>query len=231
MKQSKETIHGRNVEAILKNDNYNPSQAVAVCKEMVEKDDVFLLSGLAGADQIQACARYAASVGVPYVSLGTTKTALEGLPNYFAFSMTWPAQGRLLGDFFVDRLRGKRKKNGVLLFDTPNYRDTYENFMRSMNNRNADIHYNRAISHGAGQTEAQVVVQEMKAAGIVTFGTDLQNPDFAAVAQALGWAASSVSSAKFAERRTSSVRSATDHSSSATIATICWARTSSGLRG
>ncbi len=27
---------------------------------------------------------------------------------------------------------------------------------------------------------------EMKAAGIVTFGTDLQNPDFAAVAQALG---------------------------------------------
>ena len=168
-RQQNKPINGRHVDVVLKNDNYNPSQAVAVCKEMVERDNVFMLSGLMnpeGKDQVQACARYAASVGVPYVSLGTTKTALEGLPNYFTFSMTWPAQGRLLGDFFVDRLRGKRKKNGLLRFDTPNYRDTSDNFMRSMRNRDADLHYNRAISRGAGQAEAQTVVQEMKAGGI-----------------------------------------------------------------
>ena len=167
-RQQDKPINGRHVEVVLKNDNYNPSQAVAVCKEMVERDNVFMLSGLMnpeGKDQVQACARYAASVGVPYVSLGTTKIGLE-LPNYFTFSMTWPAQGRLLGDFFVDRLRGKRRKNGLLRFDTPNYRDTADNFMRSMRNRDAEVHYNRAISRGAGQSEAQVVVQEMKAAGI-----------------------------------------------------------------
>ncbi|MDQ3941228.1 MAG: ABC transporter substrate-binding protein, partial [Actinomycetota bacterium] len=59
-------IHGRRVETVLRNDNYNPSQAVAVCKEMVERDRVFFLYGFAGTDQIQACARYAASVAVPY---------------------------------------------------------------------------------------------------------------------------------------------------------------------
>jgi hypothetical protein len=34
-----------------------------------------------------------------------------------------------------------------------------------------------------------------------------------------------------ADRRTSAARSATVQASSATIATICWASTSSGLRG
>ena len=42
---------------------------------------------------------------------------------------------------------------------------------------------------------------------------------------------SSDRSAKFAARRTVANRSSTAHSSTALIATICWARTSSGLRG
>ena len=41
---------------------------------------------------------------------------------------------------------------------------------------------------------------------------------------------SSERSAKFAQRRTSARRSSTSHSSTAVAATICWARTSSGLR-
>lgn len=45
LRERGEKIHRRYVEAVLKNDNYNPSQAVAVCKEMVEKDRVFTPSG------------------------------------------------------------------------------------------------------------------------------------------------------------------------------------------
>ena len=166
MKRNKEDIHGRDVEAILKNDNYNPSQAVAVCKEMVEKDKVFLLSGLAGTDQIQACARYAGSVGVPYLSAGVTETGLTGLYNYFTTSMTYNDQGPLLADMLVEDLGGKSEKNGVLMFDTPNFQDAHDGFVQGMNQKGADVVYDRKVSKGSGQTEAQTVVQEMSAQGI-----------------------------------------------------------------
>ncbi|HYI45218.1 MAG TPA: ABC transporter substrate-binding protein [Actinomycetota bacterium] len=166
MKRNKENVNGRNVEAILKNDNYNPSQAVAVCKEMVEKDEVFLLSGLAGTDQIQACARYAASVGVPYLSAGVTETGVTGLANYFTTSMTYNDQGPLLADMIVSNLGGKGEKNGMLRFDTPNFQDAHDGFIQGMQKAGADVVYDRAVSKGAGQTEAQTVIQEMRAAGI-----------------------------------------------------------------
>lgn len=166
MKRQKQSIHGRQVEAILKNDNYNPSQAVAVCKEMVEKDKVFLLSGLAGTDQIQACARYSASVGVPYLSAGVTESGLTGLYNYFTTSMTYNDQGPLLADMLVTKLGGKSEKNGVLMFDTPNFQDAHDGFMQGMQKMGAKVVYDRKVSKGAGQTEAQTVVQEMRAAGI-----------------------------------------------------------------
>jgi ABC-type branched-subunit amino acid transport system substrate-binding protein len=79
-------IGGRNVEVILRNDQFNPSTAVAVCKEMVEDEHVFMLMGFQGPDQMQACARYAASRDVPYVSPGSTTLALKELRNYFATS-------------------------------------------------------------------------------------------------------------------------------------------------
>src|SRR5687768_17437137 len=139
MKRNKETIHGRDVEAILKNDNYNPSQAVAVCKEMVEKDEVFLLSGLAGTDQIQACARYAASVGVPYLSAGVTETGLTDLYTYFTTSMTYNDQGSLVADFLTRKLGAKSEKNGVLMFDTPNFQDAHDGFVEGMNKMGAQI--------------------------------------------------------------------------------------------
>ena len=159
-------IHGRRVEAVLKNDNYNPSQAVAVCKEMVERDKVFYLSGVAGTDQIQACARYAASVGVPYLSAGVTEIGLDGLPNYFATSMTYADQGPLLVDFMISKLGAKGEKNGMLRFDTPNFEDAHNAFISAARAKGMKIHYDRAVCKCATSTEAATVVQEMNAAGI-----------------------------------------------------------------
>ena len=162
-------IKGRHVQVVFKNDNYNPSQAVAVCKEMVERDEVFLLSGLLnpeGKDQVQACARYAASVGVPYVSLGMMKTGVERLPRYFAFSASWARQARLLSDYMLDRLDAEDAKNGMVRHDSPNYADTHESFAAAMSKRGQPLEYDRAVPKNAGQSEAQTVVQELKLAEI-----------------------------------------------------------------
>ncbi|MGH2756155.1 MAG: ABC transporter substrate-binding protein [Actinomycetota bacterium] len=160
------TLFGRTIEVVLKNDQYNPSTAVSVCREMVEKDKVFLLSGAAGTDQIQACARYAASVGVPYIGAGVTELVLNQLPNFFATSTTYNDQGPLLADFIVSELGAKNEKNGMLTFDTPNFEDAREGFRDGMKQQGATIHYERTVSKGAGTSEARTVVQEMKTAGI-----------------------------------------------------------------
>src|SRR5438477_368200 len=50
-------IFGRNVRVVFRDDQYNPSRAVTVCREMVEQDHAFLLVGV-GTDQVVSCARY-----------------------------------------------------------------------------------------------------------------------------------------------------------------------------
>lgn len=168
LRRRDQRINGRYVRAIIKNDNYNPSQAVAVCKELVEEEHVFLLAGTmqpGGADQVQACTRYAASVGVPYVSLGTTERLMDH-PRYFAITKTAPQQAKMLADLLVSDLQARREKNGILWHSSPNNEDAHGAFVRAMSNRNAALDYDRSVSRNSGQTEAQTVVQEMKAAGI-----------------------------------------------------------------
>ncbi|MGH2756720.1 MAG: ABC transporter substrate-binding protein, partial [Actinomycetota bacterium] len=164
--ENNDEINGRDVEVILRNDNYNPSQAVAVCKEMVEKDHVFLLFGFAGTDQIQACARYAASVGVPYVSVGVTEAGLSELPNYLSVSLTYPEQAPLLADLLTSRLGAREEKNGMLRFNTPNFEDAHDAFVQAMDQNGASLAYDSAVSKGAGTADARSAVQAMKSRGI-----------------------------------------------------------------
>src|SRR5207237_7921477 len=97
--KSKGGINGRNVTVFIEDDGYNPSQAVAACKKLVEQDHVFLLFGGGGTDQIVACAQYAASVGVPYVAEGVTEAGVNTLKSYFAESMRYKTQGTLLAPY------------------------------------------------------------------------------------------------------------------------------------
>jgi branched-chain amino acid transport system substrate-binding protein len=166
LKDHGKDISGRHVTTILKDDQYNPSHAVAVCKEMVEKDKVFLLTGAAGADQIYACARYAASVAVPYISAGVTESGLTDLPGYFAITMTYPDQSPLLADYLVSKLGAKGEKNGILTYNTPSFNDAHESFISEMKQRGVSMAYNRRVSKYAGTQEAQTVVNEMRSKGI-----------------------------------------------------------------
>lgn len=159
-------INRRRVEVVLKNDQHNPSTAVAVCKEMVEQDEVFMLIGISGVNQMQACARYAASVGVPYVSPGTTGLVLRQLDNYFATSMIWKRQARLLADYLLERHGARRKQNGMLWSDSPNHQAPHDRFVGVMTRRDGPLTYDRSVSQGAGTAEARTVVTEMDVAGI-----------------------------------------------------------------
>lgn len=147
---------------MLRNDQTNPSQAVAVCKEMVEQERVFVLASLPAAlsDQAQACARYAESVGVPYIAMGNIKRFMKGFNGYFAVSATYAAQARLLGDLFADRLRGKRRINGVVYSDAAASREPLSAFKRALSRRDVSLDFERGVSHMAGTAEARLVVED-----------------------------------------------------------------------
>ncbi|WP_435743324.1 ABC transporter substrate-binding protein [Nocardioides sp. SYSU DS0663] len=106
-------INGRKVEVLFQDDGFDPNRARSVCKEMAEQEEVFLLIGGAGADQIDACARYAAAAGVPYLSGGVheTRPSLGGLgelSTYFALSLTYEQQVPLLAKLVRSQFGGDK---------------------------------------------------------------------------------------------------------------------------
>jgi hypothetical protein len=95
---------------------------------MVEQDKVFLLIGGGGTDQIQSCARYAASVGVPYLSAGVTEIGIRGLQNYFALSMSYAQQGPLLAQYIKREFTDEAARVAMVATDTPNFDDAVDSF-------------------------------------------------------------------------------------------------------
>lgn len=104
-------IHGRKVEVLFEDDGFDPNRARTECKKMAEQEQVFLLIGGAGADQIDACARYASAAGVPYLSAGVHETRpglgpLSNLSTYFALSLTYEQQVPLLANLVGSEFDG-----------------------------------------------------------------------------------------------------------------------------
>jgi hypothetical protein len=130
-------IHGRKVEVVFQDDQYNPSHARAVCQQMAEEEQVFLLVGGGGTDQIQACAAYAASKGIPYFSPGVTEIGVNRLPNYFAVSMTYADQAPLLAQYIKANASalgwgGDPAKIALVATNTPNFTDAVDAFKQAM---------------------------------------------------------------------------------------------------
>lgn len=130
-------IYGRQVEVVFQDDQYNPSHARAVCQQMAEDQQAFLLIGGAGTDQIQACASYAASKGIPYLSAGVTEKGVSALPNYFAVSMSYADQGPLLAKYLQENKSalgwgGDPAKVALVHTNTPNFDDAVAGFTQAL---------------------------------------------------------------------------------------------------
>lgn len=124
-------IHGRTVRVVFQDDQYNPSYASTVCQQMAESDKAFLLVGGGGTDQIQACAKYAASKGIPYLSAGTTEVQMRSLNNYFALSMSYAQQSVLLAQYIKKTFTTDASKVAVVAMNTANFDDAVDTFKRS----------------------------------------------------------------------------------------------------
>jgi hypothetical protein len=104
---------------------------------MAEEQEAFILVGGGGTDQIQACATYAASKGIPYVSVGTTEIGLTRLPNYYAVTMSYADQAPLLAQYMSANRSalgwsGDATKVAAVITNTPNFDDAAAAFQQAM---------------------------------------------------------------------------------------------------
>jgi ABC-type branched-subunit amino acid transport system substrate-binding protein len=156
-------VFGRSVQVVFEDDEFNPATAKRVCQKMVEQDKVFLLIGGGGADQITACAQYANSVGVPYLSAGVNETGLNRLRGYFAVSQSYSQQSPMLAQLAKKRFGGG--KVGIAVEDTPSFADAHASIVKAMKDQGLQIVYDKPLPKNTQQTQALAIANQLKTSG------------------------------------------------------------------
>jgi branched-chain amino acid transport system substrate-binding protein len=154
---------GRNVQIIFKDDQFNPAHAVQVCRELVEQDKVFMLFGVTGSDQITACARYAESAGVPYLSAGVNEDGLTGLQHYFAVSQTYAQQNRTIVGLIKNAMR--KTRIAIVLNATPALDETQRSITDLAQAAGLKIVRQSRISKQASDAELVSEANQLRASG------------------------------------------------------------------
>jgi ABC-type branched-subunit amino acid transport system substrate-binding protein len=156
-------LGNRRIEVVYRDDHFDPATARTVCKEMVEKEKVFLLIGGAGVDQIKSCAEYAAQAGIPYFSPGVTEGPFRGLQNYFALSETYSQQNAQLAQLIRNQV--KKKKIGMILTDSPLLKETEDSFKAEASKNGLTVVYTGHLAKDAGKNQTDTQVSNLKSKG------------------------------------------------------------------
>ena len=152
-------LFGRKVRVVFRDDTFNPQTAVQVCRQMVEDEGAFLLVGGGGADQITACAQYAAENGIPYLSAGVNEDGLADLETYFATTLTYAQQAPLL----MQLLNEKGITDiGLVVADTPSFNDALTAIKSAAGEAGVNIVYETRINKTAAEPEQLSVIQALK---------------------------------------------------------------------
>jgi len=156
-----EFLFGREARVVFRDDEFNPQTAVSVCREMVEEEGAFILVGGGGADQITACAQYAAEAGVPYFSAGVNEEGLTDASTYYALSLTYAQQAPLI----VQRIQDEGlERVGVVVADTPSFQDGHDAFVDAAEEAGLEIVADSTINKTASEAEALAEAQELESA-------------------------------------------------------------------
>jgi ABC-type branched-subunit amino acid transport system substrate-binding protein len=156
-------LGNRHLEVVFRDDHFDPATARTVCKELVEKEHVFILIGIAGVDAIKSCAEYAASQGVPYFSPGVTEGPFRNLANYFALSETYSQQNVQLAQLIAHQI--KKKKVGMVLTDSPLLDETEARFKAEAAKNGLTVVYTGRLAHDAGKAQTDTQISNLKSHG------------------------------------------------------------------
>ncbi len=103
-------IHGRKIQLIIEDDQYNPANTIAAAKKLVEQDEVFAIVRPLGTATTAAILEYTIEKGVPVVGVasGSSLWSKPFKKTVFGIQPTYELEGRLMAKYAVEELKVKR---------------------------------------------------------------------------------------------------------------------------
>jgi len=103
-------VHGRKVYRIVENDSYNPQQALAVAKKLVDRDGVFAIVSTIGTSTNLASLPFLAQRGVPFINPAGGHNRLNRPTDNIIFAWVPPGiiNGIDMANYALDKLGSKK---------------------------------------------------------------------------------------------------------------------------
>jgi branched-chain amino acid transport system substrate-binding protein len=103
-------VHGRKIELIFEDDQFNPANALAAVKKLVEQDKVFAISPGLGTPGVLATLDYLTEKQVPFVypMTGASQPAYPLKKNTFTVQPNYVDEGKILVQYTAEKMGAKK---------------------------------------------------------------------------------------------------------------------------
>ncbi len=150
-------INGRKIELLVEDDGYEPSRAMAAVRKLVDRDQVFLMTGL-GTPSTVVAAKYLEGVGVPLLfPMGASSTQLNaaGLKQLFMIHPAYMTQAQIVIGWMIDH--ADVKKPCLIYQEDPAGEDHLAGAKLAVAARGMQLAAAEAFERGATDFSAQVL--------------------------------------------------------------------------
>lgn len=156
-------IHGRKIELVVKDDEFNPAKSLQSMESLIYDEKVFAIVGQGGTPNVMATMDIVKEVGIPSVYFGSGAAALTTAgPNFFPVQPTYDYEGKLLTKFAFDLFDAEKI---VVLYQNDDVgRDGLTGItqaLESLNKKDA-LSEDGKIAFGAADTDFSVQIQKAK---------------------------------------------------------------------
>lgn len=103
-------VNGRQIEIVFENDEFNPANAIAKSKKLVEQDKIFAMSPVLGTPGVLAIMDYLAEKKIPlvYPMTGAYQPSIPTKPYVFAVQPTYLQEAKVVVRYAKDKLAAKK---------------------------------------------------------------------------------------------------------------------------
>lgn len=103
-------VNGRKIELIIEDDQFNPANALAAVKKLVEQDKVFAIAPALGTPGVLATLDYLAEKQVPFIypMTGASQPAYPFKKNTFVVQPNYVDEGKILTQYAADKMSAKK---------------------------------------------------------------------------------------------------------------------------
>jgi branched-chain amino acid transport system substrate-binding protein len=183
-------VYGRQINLIVRDDQYNEAQTVQQTRRLVEQDRVFAMLGGLGTENQLAVREYMNQRRVPQLYVSTGLSAFGSQHRQFPWTIGWQPdyvqEGRLLARYYRQNLRNTRV---AVLRQNDDYGAEFLRGFTSIAGANA-IAQVETYPRGGGAAAVRPLIPRLRASGadtLLVIATPTESITALAVSFGIGW--------------------------------------------